>query len=216
MNLKVKKISIAVLVNALGLVAISVLLMIAFYFQLIRSDLPCPLCLLQRIGLVIIGLGFLFNITLGLRSSHFAMIIIGCIVTAIIASRQIFLHIQLGDTGYGTTLFTLHFYTWSAITSIYFLFLTAFALLLSDLSIDFIETRAMTIAMNLLSFIFIVLVLVNMLSIIVEYGSGQCADNTVLYKLFSDDDICTGDSSIQLKNKICTAVHDAIQKDIDE
>ncbi len=38
--------------NAVGLLAISAVLAVAFFDQLVFGDLPCPLCLLQRAGFV--------------------------------------------------------------------------------------------------------------------------------------------------------------------
>jgi disulfide bond formation protein DsbB len=43
--------------NALGLLAVSVVLLFAFVDQLVYGDLPCPLCILQRAGLVAAGFG---------------------------------------------------------------------------------------------------------------------------------------------------------------
>ncbi|MCE1658450.1 disulfide bond formation protein B, partial [Enterobacter hormaechei] len=41
--------------NLIGLFAISAVLTLAFYYQLVLSELPCPLCLLQRAGMIMIG-----------------------------------------------------------------------------------------------------------------------------------------------------------------
>jgi disulfide bond formation protein DsbB len=43
--------AIAMRLNALGLLAVSVVLLFAFMDQLVYGDLPCPLCILQRAGL---------------------------------------------------------------------------------------------------------------------------------------------------------------------
>ncbi len=48
--------------NVLGLLGISGVLLVAFIYQLVLGELPCPLCLLQRGAFVALGLGFLFNI----------------------------------------------------------------------------------------------------------------------------------------------------------
>lgn len=74
----------------------------SLYYQLVRHELPCPICLLQRAGLIIAGFGFLFNLCFGLRGIHYGMVIIGSILTGVMASRQICLHIMPGDTGYGS------------------------------------------------------------------------------------------------------------------
>lgn len=89
------------LINQVGLLGICVALVVAFYYQLVRHELPCPICLLQRAGLIIAGFGFLFNLCFGLRGIHYGMVIIGSILTGVMASRQICLHIMPGDTGYG-------------------------------------------------------------------------------------------------------------------
>jgi disulfide bond formation protein DsbB len=41
--------SLALTLNALGLYAVALVLLIAFAAQLLLNELPCPLCLLQRI-----------------------------------------------------------------------------------------------------------------------------------------------------------------------
>lgn len=46
------------LINQMGLLGICVALVVAFYYQLVRHELPCPICLLQRAGLIIAGFGF--------------------------------------------------------------------------------------------------------------------------------------------------------------
>ncbi|WP_206429738.1 disulfide bond formation protein B [Pseudomonas chlororaphis] len=40
------------MLNILGLLGISASLIIAFYYQLFQHELPCPLCLLQRVGMI--------------------------------------------------------------------------------------------------------------------------------------------------------------------
>jgi disulfide bond formation protein DsbB len=41
--------SLALTLNALGLYAVALVLVIAFAAQLLLGELPCPLCLIQRI-----------------------------------------------------------------------------------------------------------------------------------------------------------------------
>ena len=40
----------AMKLNAVALYAISAVLLVAFYFQFELGELPCPLCLLQRVA----------------------------------------------------------------------------------------------------------------------------------------------------------------------
>jgi len=110
--------SFGAMLNMLGLLGISLVLMVAFYYQLALGELPCPLCLLQRAGFVAIGIGFLFNLRIGEHASHHAMILAGSLVTGFISVRQVALHLGAGDPGYGSTLFGLHFYTWALIAAV--------------------------------------------------------------------------------------------------
>lgn len=110
--------SVGAILNRLGLLGISLILAVAFFYQLALGELPCPLCLLQRAGFIAIGMGFLFNLRLGERGSHYAMILVSSLVTGFISIRQVSLHLAPGDPGYGSALFGLHFYTWALIAAV--------------------------------------------------------------------------------------------------
>ena len=47
----------AIILNALGLYAIALVLIAAFAAQLILHELPCPLCLLQRVLFAALAIG---------------------------------------------------------------------------------------------------------------------------------------------------------------
>ena len=51
------------LLNLLGLLGVSLVLLVAFYYQLFLNELPCPLCLLQRGCFVALGIGFALNLS---------------------------------------------------------------------------------------------------------------------------------------------------------
>ncbi|WP_296925204.1 disulfide bond formation protein B [Thiohalocapsa sp.] len=89
------------LLNALGLIAISGVLGYAFADQLIGHDLPCPLCLLQRVGFMLAGFGLALNVAFGQRASHYAVVILGAVAGFAIAVRQVLLHIVPGSGSYG-------------------------------------------------------------------------------------------------------------------
>ena len=58
---------VGAILNMFGLLGISLILTVAFFYQLALGELPCPLCLLQRAGFIAVGMGFLFNMRLGER-----------------------------------------------------------------------------------------------------------------------------------------------------
>ncbi|MFK4505464.1 disulfide bond formation protein B [Bradyrhizobium daqingense] len=176
--------SVGATLNMLGLLGISSILAVAFYYQLALGELPCPLCLLQRAGFIAIGMGFLFNLRLGERRSHYAMILIASLVTGFISLRQVSLHLSPGDPGYGSTLFGLHFYTWALIAAVGVVCYVAFVFVLKDVVGE--RDAGAPIggqASNAAFAIFTLLVAANLLSTVLECGAGQCEDNPVRYLL---------------------------------
>ncbi|OAF15633.1 disulfide bond formation protein [Bradyrhizobium centrolobii] len=175
--------SVAIL-NMLGVLGISFVLTVAFYYQLALGELPCPLCLLQRAGFIAIGIGFLFNVRIGERASHYAMILVGSLVTGFISIRQVSLHLAPGDPGYGSTLFGLHFYTWALIAAVGVVCYVALLFVLKDVSGKRDDARDAPMngqASNAVFAIFALLIAANLVSTVLECGAGQCDDNPVRY-----------------------------------
>jgi disulfide bond formation protein DsbB len=117
------------LLNALGLVAIDTLLVLAFIDQLWFRDLPCPLCILQRAGFIAAGFGIALNLLFGPRPSHYGMTILGAAVGGSIAMRQILVHIVPGSGSYGNAVFGMHLYSWAFIAFVLIIIGTAIMLL---------------------------------------------------------------------------------------
>ncbi|WP_228749267.1 disulfide bond formation protein B [Bradyrhizobium sp. BR 10261] len=176
--------SVGAILNMLGLLGISLILTVAFFYQLALGELPCPLCLLQRAGFIAIGMGFLFNMRLGERPSHYAIVLLACLVTGFISMRQVSLHLAPGDPGYGSALLGLHFYTWALIAAIGIVCYVALILVLKDVVGErdgVVSLRGP--ASSAVFAIFALLVAANLLSTVLECGAGQCDDNPVRYLL---------------------------------
>src|SRR5258707_7612948 len=58
----------AITLNALGLYAIALALAVAFGAQLLLHELPCPLCLLQRIAFTVLAVGAVLDNRHGTRA----------------------------------------------------------------------------------------------------------------------------------------------------
>lgn len=97
--------------SLVGLIGISIVLLGALYMQFIQGEDPCPLCLLQRAGLVGIGIAMLMNIIHGIRASHWALALINALAGIAVSIRQILLHIN-DPIGFASPVFGLHLYTW--------------------------------------------------------------------------------------------------------
>ncbi len=176
--------SVGAVLNMLGLLGISLILTVAFVYQLALGELPCPLCLLQRVGFVAIGMGFLFNLRLGERGSHYAMILVASLVTGFISLRQVSLHLAPGDPGYGSALLGLHFYTWALIAAVGIVCYVALVFVLKDVAGERGGAAPTSgLASNAVFAIFALLVAANLLSTVLECGAGQCDDNPVRYLL---------------------------------
>jgi disulfide bond formation protein DsbB len=178
-----RAVSLSELINILGLFGISVSLLVAFYYQLASHDLPCPLCLLQRVGMILIGFGFLLNVRFGIRSAHYGVALIGCLLTCFIATRQVFLHITPGDAGYGSTLFGLHFYTLAVLTSLAAIVAIALLLMLKSWEKSGADKARVNGWGKFAMTVFAVLIAANLASTVLECGGGQCDDNPTFYHL---------------------------------
>jgi disulfide bond formation protein DsbB len=176
---------LARMLNSLGLLAISAVLAIAFADQFTTGDLPCPLCILQRVGFGLAGFGLAANVLFGVRTSHYALVILGACTGATAAVRQTFLHIAPGTGSYGKAFFGAHLYSWASVIFIIMVLGTAL-LLLWDRQFDRAgnghrRPRALAaVAVGL----FALLMLGNGLSTFAECTTGLCPDNPTGYLLF--------------------------------
>lgn len=110
--------------NAIELFGMILMFILTFAFQFIFKELPCPLCLLQRLGFFGVALGFLLNLRFGLRPSHYCVVIFSALFTSFVALRQIALHVVPGTGAYGSPIFGYHLYTWSYIISMIIVIVT--------------------------------------------------------------------------------------------
>ena len=173
----------AISLNVVALYALAGVLATAFGAQFVLGELPCPLCLLQRIMFALLALGPILNIRYGPRPSHYALSLLAAIVGAVVSTRQVLLHIMPGDAGYGTALLGYHFYTLALIG-----FVAAIALislvLLFDRQFAPQPTPATAGALATVAVaIIIALTAGNFSSALLECGFKACADDPVVYEL---------------------------------
>jgi disulfide bond formation protein DsbB len=111
------------LAAAVNVWVLVLILAAGFAVQLIAGELPCPLCVMQRIALMLCALGPL-HILLSARDGALTcraaavgngIAIISALLGVVASGRQVLLHILPGDPGYGQALLGLHLYTWCLI-----------------------------------------------------------------------------------------------------
>ena len=179
---------VAKLLNALALMAVDTVLALAFVDQLWFSDLPCPLCILQRAGLTAAGFGLALNVIFGPKPSHYGVTILGAAVGGAVSMRQILDHIVPGTGSYGNAIFGLHLYTWAFI---------AFALMIIGSAIMLLDDRQFSRAEPMWSRLrplpvtavatFILLAIGNVISTVLLCGAGFCPETPGGYLIFNDN-----------------------------
>lgn len=172
------------ILNSLALAGICVSLLVAFYFQLIVGEIPCPLCMLQRIGLMIVGFGFFLNVRFGPSAIHYAIIILSAMVGAGASLRQVLLHIVPGTGGFGSAIFGYHMYTWGFIAFMATIVFAAVMLVVDRNRLAGHSSHGATWLASLLGGLLLLLGLGNLASNILVCGFAVCSGDPQGYILF--------------------------------
>ncbi len=131
-----------------------------FYFQFALAELPCPLCILQRMGMMLSSLGPLYIVVRSMRGTlapadfmtGLGFAIVGALLGASMSIRQILLHILPGDPGYGTAVLGMHLYTWALVS---FVVVIVFAGVLLTFGTEFLPIAPATKASRTVAWIVI-------------------------------------------------------------
>ena len=172
------------LMNLFELGAIIAILAIALLLQFYFHELPCPLCLLQRIGFLMIAFGFLLNLKFGYRPFHYTIVLLSALFTAFVALRQIALHVLPGAGAYGAPFLGLHLYTWSFIASMVIIIVTSIVLGMGWQYHARQYQSTLWYLMTHLLFVMVGLILAaNIGAVIFECGFRVCPDNPIKYEM---------------------------------
>jgi disulfide bond formation protein DsbB len=174
----------AIALNALGLFGIAAILAIGFVMQFVRSELPCPLCLLQRAFFCAVAMGPILNLRFGPRPSHYALSILAALGGAAVSMRQVLLHILPGDPGYGSAVYGYHYYTWAFLLFVA-MAVAAAVMLLFDRALGANDNAPVRMTGFARAAIWVVIALTaaNVLSTLAICGFAACPDNPVRYEL---------------------------------
>lgn len=167
--------------NGLALLGITGILGMAFAWQFIYGELPCPLCLLQRVALILAGVGFLLNMRLGPSPMHYAMSIAASLGGMLASGRQVLLHMAPGDPGYGSPFLGMHFYTWAFIA---FCAIIVFCILMQTVDRkwgDSMLKKTVSVLGVAVMALFFIMTLANVGGTTLECGFGPCPDNPDSY-----------------------------------
>lgn len=102
-------------IDAVALLGICLVLLGAFYYQLVKGELPCAFCNLIRVGFMLLGSGLLLNIRFGTNAWNYVLSAFGALIGSLISLLFMFAKAPAWTTPTGSAVFGLHMYTWTYI-----------------------------------------------------------------------------------------------------
>lgn len=162
--------------NATVVLILSGVLLSAFGVQFLWHERPCPLCLLQRLGMIGVSVGLLLNVWCGIRMAHYGLALLAALAGGFVALRQISLHVCPGTVPFGLPVLGLSLYTWSFIVFVCVVLSVALLLFLYDPEKSENEALPVNGYCRFVSgFIFLV-ALANVVTTFMQCGFGPCVD----------------------------------------
>ena len=170
------------------LVVVAGILTAAMTLQYAYGELPCPLCLLQRIALLGVCIGIMLNFRNGFSYQNTGFSLLFAIFLLVVSVRQSLLDIypRPGHEYIGSAVFGIHMPVWSIIIAM--VMLIAYAIKLAviggDEHLGDADVRSFPLIdrlSNIASVYVIALCLVNLVSVVIQCGFGQC--HTFNYQL---------------------------------
>lgn len=161
-------------INALIIFIIAGILLGAFGVQFIWHETPCPLCLLQRIGMMGVAASLALNIKFGVRPFHYGLALLCSLFGGFVALRQISLHVCPGFPEFGLPVLGISLYTWSFFVFVCCVLAVAILLLMINTREDnesaLTINRFQSVAFWLIFFV----TLANVVATLLQCGLGDC------------------------------------------
>jgi disulfide bond formation protein DsbB len=166
---------LALLAILTGLAAI---LTAAMVLQYVDGEIPCPLCLLQRVAMFGICFGLVRHFRRGYDTREIGVSLIWALVLLIVSVRQVLLNIvaRPGHAYPGSAVFGLHMPVWSVVIAVAVLLALATVLAVFDskqLSTALPSPVLMRIG-DLVGLYVVALCLINLVSAVLQCGLGSC------------------------------------------
>ena len=180
-------------VQVLGIVGV---LCGALFVQFVGGEYPCPLCLLQRMAMMLAAMGPMYILFARESGDHhgsirarfmrgYGMSIVAAVLGLAISSRQVLLHIMPGDPGYGSPVMGWHLYTWAVVVFLVVIVVSGFTMIFSESLVP--RDRGRSIATRATGMIFAIVIAVNVVSTFAESGLRLFVpDNPTQYELIDE------------------------------
>lgn len=165
----------------LVMLVIAGILTAAMTLQYAKGELPCPLCLLERLAMFGVCFGIMLNFRRGFSYQNTGFSLLSAIFLLIVSVRQSLLDIypRPGHEYIGSPVFGIHLPVWSIIIAL--TILLAYALKMAIVGGDeYLQSASIEefpllrrIAAALSVYV-VLLCAVNLVSVVIQCGLGQC------------------------------------------
>lgn len=163
------------LLNALFVLILSGVLIAAYSYQFIKMEMPCPLCMLQRLAIMGVAMGPVLNLLFGMKMEHYGMSIFSCIFGSFVSLRQISLHVCPQFPTFGEPVLGFDLYAWCLFVFASSLAAIAFLLMLFGFNDNQPNTIKKTNRFEKASIGLLCLIVVaNVITTLIECGIGAC------------------------------------------
>jgi disulfide bond formation protein DsbB len=159
----------------------------AMVFQYYGGEIPCPLCLLQRVAMFGVCYGIILHFRHGYSGRNDGVSMLFALFLLIVSARQTLLDIypRPGHSYIGNAVLGLHMPVWSVVIAV--AVLLAFAIKLAVLGGEHLRDREPSLALGrvarLLCLYVVAICLINLVSVTFQCGAGAC--HTSEYRLLS-------------------------------
>ena len=166
---------LALLATLFGLAAI---LTIALVLQVAAGEVPCPLCLLERVAMFGICFGILEHVRHGYSTRAIGMSLLWALFLLVMSVRQVLLDIcpRPGHTYVGSPVLGLHMPVWSVVIAL--AVLAAFAAELAVFDGEALRAAEPSPALarigSLLGLYVIALCVINLVAVVLQCSFGAC------------------------------------------
>jgi disulfide bond formation protein DsbB len=160
------------------MLAIAAILTVAMILQYYGGEIPCPLCLLQRVAMFGVCFGIILHFRHGYSAQNTGISMLFALFLLIVSARQTLLDIypRPGHSYIGDAVMGLHMPVWSVVIAV--AILTAFAIKLAVLGGEDLRgtqpSPALGRVARLLGLYLVAIGLINFVSVIVQCGLDAC------------------------------------------